>query len=78
MYVRMNTQQYPRVLVHKYIDTSDNRGRLNPEGHVPVQALVMTKMFYHTCQLSQRRRAGNQNRHPSRVNQVTITSVHGT
>ena len=60
MYVLLHTG------IHKDIDTSDNRDRLNSQRHVLVQAAVTTQLCHHTCHLPQRQRTGNQISHLGR------------
>ena len=52
--------------IHKDIDTSDDRDRLNSQRHVLVQAAVTTQLCHHTCHLPQRQRKGNQTSHLGR------------
>ena len=52
MYVCMYVGIHSRI--HKDIDTSDNRDRLNSQRYALVQAVVTTQLCHHTCHLPQR------------------------
>ena len=55
--------------IHKDVDTSDNRDRLNSQRHVLVQAAVTTQLCHHTCHLPQRQRMC----HPHTVSTAILT-----